>query len=133
MLKSNGFSLECCENTNDALLQSGGYYEKVKKALLRSNTFDESDGVLLQNKLVKYFWKDPLLLVAGLVGLAWGVSWFGASPLAQGLLCQSQNGALIECGFPQLLCRLPARPSWPREGVVAPKRACRALLEGEVA
>ena len=108
---------------------------------------------MLQDKIVENFWKDPLLLVAGLVDFVFGVSWFGASALAQGLLCsygagphpaallirvlgvpcQSQNGALIECGFPQLLWRLPASPSWPREGVVAPKRACKALLEGEVA
>ena len=104
-----------------------------RKALLQSSTFSKREGVLLQDKLVKHFWKDPLLLVAGLVDWVWGVSWFGASPLAQGLLCQSQNGALIECGFPQLLWRLPASPSWPREGVVAPKRACKALLEGQVA
>ena len=31
VLKSIGFSLECCEHTNDALLQSWEYYEKVKK------------------------------------------------------------------------------------------------------
>ena len=90
-------------------------------------------GALLQNKPVKSFWKDPLLLVAGLVDLVWGVSWFGASPLAQGLLCQSQHGALRECGFPQLLWRLPAIPSWPREGVVAAKQAWKPFLEGELA
>ena len=106
---------------------------KSKKALLQNSTVDKSEGALLQNKLAKNFWKDPLLLVAGLVDLVWGVSWFGASPLAQGLLCQSQNGALIECGFPQLLWRLPAIPSRPREGAVAPKQACKAFPEGELA
>ena len=55
--------------------------------MLQSSTFDKIEGVLLQNKLVKHFWKGPLLLVAGLVDFVWGVSWFGASPLAQGLLC----------------------------------------------
>ena len=107
-------------------------YERVK-TLLQSSTFDKSEGAWLQNKLVKNFWKDSLLLVAGLVDFAWGVSWFGASPLAQGLLSQSQNGALMECGFPQLLWRLPAIPSLPRGGVAAPKQACKAFLEGELA
>ena len=91
--------------------------------------------------------------MAGLVDLVRGVSWFGASPLAQGLLCSYgvgphpapplirvlrvampvTNGALIECGFPQLLWRLPAVPSRPREGAVAPKQACKAFPEGELA
>ena len=59
----------------------------MKKALLQRSTFDKSEGVLLPNKLAKDFWKDPLLLVAGLVDFVWGVCWFGASPLVQGLLC----------------------------------------------
>ena len=103
---------------------------KSKKTLLQSSTLDKSEGALLQNKLVKNFWKNPLLLVAGLVDLVWGVSWFGASPLAQGLLCQSQIGALRECGFPQLLWRLPAIPGWPREGL---QQACKAFMEGKLA
>ena len=101
--------------------------------MLPSSTFDKIEVVLLQNKPAKHFWKDPLLLVAGLVDLVWGVSWFGASPLAQGLLSQSQNGALMECGFPQLLWRLPAISSLPREGAVAPKQASKAFLGGELA
>ena len=120
--------------------------------MLQSTTFDKSDGVLLQNNLVKHFQKDPLLLVAGLVDFVRGVSWFGASPLAHGLLCSYgvgphpasplirvlgvvmpvTNGALIERGFPQLLRRLPAIPSRPREGVVAAKQACKQFLEGEL-
>ena len=88
---------------------------------------------MLQNKLVKHCWKDPSRLVAGLMDFVGGVSWFGASPLAQGLLSQSQNGALMECGFPQLLWRLPAIPSLPREDVVAPKQASKAFLGGELA
>ena len=105
--------------------------------MLRSSTFDKSEGVLLQNQLVKHSWKDPSLLVTTLVDFVWGVSWFGASPLGQGLLCSYYgaayhpasplirvlgvampvtNGALIECGFPQLLRRLPASPSRAREG-----------------
>ena len=32
-----------------------------RKTLLRSITFDKSEGVLLQNKLVKHFWKENLL------------------------------------------------------------------------
>ena len=66
--------------------------KKKKNTLLQISTFDTPEGVLLQNKLVKHFWKDPLLLVAGLVDFVWGVSWFGASALAQGLLCSYGAG-----------------------------------------
>ena len=47
---------------------------------------------MLQSELVKHFGKDPLLLVAGLVDFVRDVSWFGASPLAQGLLCSYGAG-----------------------------------------
>ena len=43
-----------------------------KKALFQSSTLDKSEGALLQNKLVKHFWKDSLANIVAKVGVLGG-------------------------------------------------------------